>query len=363
MKRTLDLHGFNTVPFNNEMVPQDNCPFEILPLELTDRIFSILKDSDILSVRVACKFWNDRIVSIALTNILEIKNFVNFLNGNIETKYESHKAAFLKLQESAKPLIAFKKEEFPCGKFIQGRSQLKTNFFNILMKIDLTKIKELKELANEKVQLNCFEHVFDVAQIYKRIEEMDKMPFDDLKAPTIKRIGFDLAIALGSSEKTQNAGVLTISMSIKGLKPVLRKGLSTDDIVSAITYLLYTSRFEERNSLSYDIAKTLTLHGEVKLALHFLQDIRNWNERYLAYTELGKILAQMNQIEKALEVTLMIKDEKLSDSAHAELSRILAKMNQTDKALEVTLMIKDEKLRASTYETIFASTQEAYLKK
>jgi hypothetical protein len=345
------------------MVPQDTCPIATLLPEVLERIFSILKDSDTLSVRLGCKFWNEKIVSIALTNILEIKNFVNFLNGNIETKYESHKAAFLKLQESAKPLIAFKKEEFPCGKFIQGRSQLKTNFFNILMKIELTKINELKELANEKVQLNCFEHVFDVAQIYKRIEEMDKMPFDDLKAATIKRIGLDLAIALGSSEKTQNAGVLTISMSIIGLKPVLRKGLSTDDIVSAITYLLYTSRFEERNSLSYDIAKTLTLHGEVKLALHFLQDIRNWNERYLAYTELAKILGKMNQIEKALEVTLMINDKELIDSAHAELSRILAQMNQIEKALEVTTMIKDEKVKASTYEMIFATTQEPYIKK
>ena len=326
MKRLLDNYGHNTIQINNPNIPIDPHPITLLPEDLIDKIFSSLKDSEIPSIRLTCKFWNERTVCIALSNISEIRNFVNFLNVNLIPTNETQKAAFFQLHESTK-LLKTIHDTFHFGQFIQCRSQTKENFFKLLMKLSLESITSLRKVSDEKVKLNCFQHYFELAQLYKRIEQMDQMPFNDLKSATIKRIGIDLAIALGNSEKPKKVGMMTLNVSLLGLKPVLRKESSREDIISAITYILFSNKYEERDALCEVISKTLALTEELDTALQVLQYIRSWPVR---------------------------------DAAHARISKILTDLNDINGALKVTDKIEDSRLKASTFEMIFAATQEPF---
>lgn len=310
MKRAYELQNYN--PIQPYQVPFEDLPnaFQNLPTEVVTLILLKLRDSEIFSPRLVCKFWEERTVTIALQNILEIRNFVNFLNVNLKPAQESQKAQFFKLHASAKNLISMSPSAFHFGQFIIERKLTKEHLFKILMSLTLDDITRLRAASIETVQLNCFEHSFDVAQIYKRIELMDKMPFNDSKSETLRSLALDLAVIACHSEKPKDEKFATVYL-LRGLRPTLKKESSREAITTALIYILYTVKYDERHALCQDIAQRLSLRGEIDLALHLLSYfIRNETERNSAYENLAIALTQMDQTDGALKVTKLIEAEK-----------------------------------------------------
>ncbi len=297
MKRILDVYGSYEAyydPKNNGLINQ------LLPHELIQSIFMSLRDADLQVLPTVCTYWKNRTASTCMTNLTEMENFIIFLKNNLKL----HDATQSNLLEST-----VKIDTFNFKMFIHERKRIRNNIFQILLQMKIEDIEKLREVSKELVQLKGFEYIFDFAQIFKKIEIMDKMPLTDEKSAKIHEIGLELAYVIPRMEKnTTTSSKIILSFRYR---PLLKKELSTDAVRIAIQYLLYTAKYENRKTLCKSISKVLAIHGETKESLYFLNLIFGPVTRDKAYVKLAKIFLELNKTDEALDTAQFISDDNL----------------------------------------------------
>ena len=298
-KVDIEYYNYNQPPQKEDLIGQ------MLPFEIFEKVLFYLNNNDLQRASLVNRFWNMAAIDTAKHDkkVSEIKDFANFLGKNL--KKESHGNQRKKLFDvggDTKILDStnLKQVKSSINKYIE-------TILNALKDLSKEDLKNLEEVSKNEPKPGFLENVFDLARIYKKIDEAGQIPDDYIRGNALYNIS----------------------------KALTKKG----SIYKAIKVAYTIPDDSTRGCVLYDISQALTKKGSIDKAIEVANTIPDDSTRGYALYDISQALTQRGSIDKAIEVANMIPNDSKRDDALKYISKALTRIGNIDKAIEVAYMI------------------------
>lgn len=271
----------------------------ILPAEISQMILSYL-GKDLKSIALVCKSWKIQAIEAGNQEVKSVNNFLKFLIEKLppdkETGIGKDIPAFSNLREAKSFILSSRKD-----------------ILNILKDLKQVDLKNIEELSKNTIKPHFFKNIFDLALLYKQIDETASIPLIVFKSQAL----------------------LTIS-------DVLIEKVEIDEAIEVVKKI--PNKTIKRLAL-LKISKVLIEKNEIDNAIEVVKMIPYESSKEEALSEILKVLIERSKIDKAIEVAKMISHENLKWEFLQDISKALIKKGEVDKAKEVAEMIAPQILK------------------
>lgn len=269
MKRAADITGCGTnyyIDFEGKGLIT-----MMLPKDIIEKIFLSFRNIDILSASKVSRSWQKLTLSIAKINISEINNFVNLINPNVLPLLPKKSRALSRLESAVDDLLKLNNyPKFPFIQYLMLKNNLKEKFFSLLYDLTADDQQLLRNISITDSRLGFLNNAFDLARIYKEIEELHKIMDEDVKQSKYKTISLDLVKAL--IDRDEKPSIPQIH-EIKIAKILFSKGISETEILRYLQSIMRNINSDARGPLAKEISMILIRHGMYKKVLQYLDDL------------------------------------------------------------------------------------------
>lgn len=268
-------------------------PFNQLPLELFQETFLYLDLRNILEISCVSRYWNRSITTIKEQVFYKIKKFV----------FGKKNSDLVNLTQ----LILSKK----------SYSEAVLSILNPLTKDDL---KKLEEAMQQEPEQAFFKEEFNLARIYKEIDEAHQTPCPYKKAYALQN----------SAEDLTKTGHIKRAIKVANMiNDEKIKGRSLQNIVLFLTKM-----------------------GCVQKALDLTDTIIDKIRREVALKNISEIQAENNFFDTSINIASKITSKTIGGYAFQNISKILAKKGLMDMAIKVAHMITEKRIKEITLKKI-----------
>ena len=329
---------FNRAIPTREILDITNLPPEILPLCL-----SFLDKRNMQRTACVNKNWKNITIATASHNeFLSIQRFTQFLIENLNG---------VLLPAQTKTLVNILQNRTILGSInlLTVKSlflDLKEQIINILKTLEDTTLNNLK-IQSENIRIPNFEDIFELAEIYKKIDQAKAIPDENGRSFALRNISealtqlgnIDKAIEIAKAIPDENGR----SFALRNISEALTQLGNIDkaiEIANAIPNEMPRS-FALRN-----ISEALTQLGNIDKAIEIPNAIPNEMQRSFALRDISEALTQLGNIDKAIEIANAIPNEMQRSFTLRGISKALTQLGNIDKAIEIANAIPNEMQRS-----------------
>ncbi|GAB4190636.1 MAG: hypothetical protein Tsb0015_12060 [Simkaniaceae bacterium] len=254
-------------PTQKEGSPEEELIDKMLPSEVFEVVMSYLDNKSLQQASSVNRSWNRLAIDTVKQEFSKIKSFTKFLHDN-------------NLFLSQNSVIDNSKEISNASNLKQIKSlilEYKEKILNLLEVLDEKTLKSLEELSKDHPKPGFFENIFQLAGIYKKIDDARQIPNKDERWATLRNISKDLA---------QNGDV--------------KKAIEVANMIP----------WDTRELALRDISKALTQNGDIERAIEVANMMpEDTTIRGLTLMNISKALTQQGNSKRAIEIANMIPDK------------------------------------------------------
>ena len=333
-----------------------------LPPEIFAHVLSYLNESDMEEVNLVSPLWsNSTLAAVKDEEFTKIVQFAKFLGNELEgSSYGSQINKLFDMGSDTSILNSVN--------LIQVKLSIKNykeKIVNLLKDLKEDDLEKLEKLSKNAPKPRFFEHVFDLARVYKQIDKQidqaSRIASERLRDTALEKISFEL-IKKGYTDKAiEVAKMASPDASEYVLYSIARYLADADEgnIVRAIEIAEMISGNEIRDDVLKDrIAKALVKEGSLDRAIEIAETISDDEGREDVLKVIVEALVQKGG--EAIEIVKTLSDEERREDAFLGITCALVVEGKTEKAIEVAEMISDDEKRGNGFELIsFALAAEA----
>ncbi len=288
----------------------------LLPSEDLDKIFSYLDYASMQSTVIVNHDWR---VSALNVTFFVVKNFAQFLSGNLQNQYIDEKKQ-LSIIETDTNISD------PANRIVNSSIHgLRGKILNILKNLKLFHLV----LIENMITPIFFNNIFDITRIYVKIDNANKMV-----------VGSEKCLIL-----------LEISEELYRYKEI-DKSIKVADTIP----------YEDQRSLALlNISEILLEKNEMGKAIAVANKILDEHRKGLVFLKISKKLNEDGEIDRAIEVTNSIPLADTKGSALLNIFNALIKKNEIGKAIDVAnaIFISRAVARVETSDVILKLVDDA----
>lgn len=268
---------------------------------------------------------------------LQIKLFIEFLAKNIELFNKSlSDEQKKKLSEVNSIIIEFNSENLLSTAFllnIKSATNLREDITNTLKHFDDNTLRTLEKLSTAEGDSNFFNVIFELVEIYKKIDVAQAIIDLDERRHAFKNI-FEALIQKDSIEKAVKVAMSALSISkdfhIQDLTEVLVKSGHIDEAL------------EVAKIITNPVFRGQAIRGISQVMLHRVLTENNNNIEALI-KGIDKVVTAIN--------TIVCSEEALEDTYRALITRAMVENCNNEKAFETFIKIIDKSIQVSSLMT------------
>lgn len=297
-----------------------------LPLEIFQQVLSYLDPKSRQSAVGVNKLWCNVVIDTARRKELSlIKDFAKFLAKNLSGKLDADQIRrLLKIGRDDDE----KKLNFANLIAVKSSQRiLRENILEILKDLKHEDLKSLEELSRDERKPLFFENIFDLARIYKQIDEAKTIPDENNKS---------IALRDGSIDLTRNGEIVKAIELANTIPGKLYKCAALLEVCVAFTRRWDIDKaIELANTIPDEIYKSRALRQVVEALTHRVIDKKIPGVSITFGIKSG-------DIDKTIGITNTIPDKIYKYVALGQISHALARRDDIDKAIEIANTIPDD---------------------
>lgn len=306
----------STQQYNKEL------SIETLPTEIFGELLSYLEVKDLYSVNQVSKPWNEILIKIKKQEAFSpVLRFTRFLSEKLDKRsYENQMQAISFIEKNTEAL-----SYLSLGRMKRSLNDLEEEVLNVLKEIkeeDLKKVE--KECIDIRIRNYFLSVVFELARVYKRIDEVDTMSHQNEKDLFCSEISLDLA----QMHRMNKA----IDVADKIIEGVIRSEPLKAICIALIKMKKIDKMIEVCNKITNDFIRYLTIRdastilmqdiqieGFIKLFKGVVED----RIKYVAFADALGILMSDEDIREVMEDDIFYCLEALQHEAMISAKMVL----------------------------------------
>ncbi|GAB4190630.1 MAG: hypothetical protein Tsb0015_12050 [Simkaniaceae bacterium] len=298
--------GINYLEYNQptqkEGLPEEGLIDKKLPSDVFKVVMSYLDNKSLQQASSVNRFWNSTAIDTAKH---EVKVFTKFL-----------KESNLHISQSC---VDSDKKISEASNLIQIKSSIyeyREKILNLLKDLDEDTLKSLEESSKDHPQPRFFQNIFQLAGIYKKIDNAGQILNDVERWLALRNISVDL-VQNGDIKKAIEVANMMPDDIIRGLalRKISKALAQNGDIKKAIEVASMRPDDRGRGITLQGISEHLMQNGKIEKAIEVANKISNDIRRGITLQSISEHLVQNSDIKKAIEVANLIPDDIIRERA------------------------------------------------